>query len=103
MEHGVQFDFNYTFSKSIDIMSDATRIGAWGGLGGQVINSWKPNAMRGGSDYDARHQFNANWIAELPFGKGKLIGGEYPRGLSGPLLGRGGSRPVPNNPRPPPS
>src|SRR5258706_3968456 len=76
MEHGVQFDFNYTFSKSIDIMSDATRIGAWGGLGGQVINSWKPNAMRGGSDYDARHQFNANWIAELPFGKGKLIGGE---------------------------
>jgi len=75
MEHGVQFDFNYTFSKSIDIMSDATRIGAWGGLGGQVINSWKPNAMRGVSDYDARHQFNANWIAELPFGKGKLIGG----------------------------
>jgi hypothetical protein len=75
MQHGLQFDFNYTFSKSIDIMSDATRIGAWGGLGGQVINSWNPNAMRGVSDYDAKHQFNANWIAELPFGKGKLIGG----------------------------
>lgn len=75
MSHGVQFDFNYTFSKSIDISSDATRIGAWGGLGGQIINSWDPNAMRGVSDYDAKHQFNANWITELPFGKGKLIAG----------------------------
>jgi carboxypeptidase family protein len=75
MEHGVQFDFNYTFSKSIDISSDATRIGAWSGLGGQVINSWNPNAMRAVSDFDAKHQFNANWVAELPFGKGKLVAG----------------------------
>jgi len=74
MEHGVQFDFNYTFSKSIDIASDATRIGAWSGLGGNVINAFDPNAMRAVSDYDAKHQFNANWIAELPFGKGKSIG-----------------------------
>jgi len=73
--HGVQFDFNYTYSKSIDIMSDATRIGAWGGLGGQIINSWQPYAQRAVSDFDATHQFNANWVAELPFGKGKLIGG----------------------------
>jgi hypothetical protein len=74
MEHGVQFDFNYTFSKSIDISSDATRIAAWSGLGGQVINAFDPKAMRAVSDYDAKHQFNANWIAELPFGKGKSIG-----------------------------
>jgi len=60
--------------KSIDISSDASRIGAWGGLGGQIINSWDPGAMRGVSDYDAKHQFNANWIAELPFGKGKAFG-----------------------------
>jgi hypothetical protein len=73
MRNGVQFDFNYTFSKSIDISSDATRIGAWSGLGGQVINSWDPNAMRAVSDFDAKHQFNANWIAELPFGKGKML------------------------------
>jgi hypothetical protein len=56
-------------------MSDAERVGAWGGLGGQIINSWDPTAMRAVSDYDAKHQFNANWIAELPFGKGKLIAG----------------------------
>src|SRR5438552_2444544 len=75
MSHGVQFDFNYTFSKSIDISSDATRIGAWSVLGGQIINSWDPNAMRAVSDFDAKHQFNANWIAELPFGKGKPFAG----------------------------
>jgi hypothetical protein len=82
MSHGVQFDFNYTFSKSIDIFSDATRVGAWGGLGGQMINAWTPNAMRGVSDYDATHQFNANWIAELPFGKNKMIAGNANRILN---------------------
>jgi len=45
-----------------------------GGLGGQIINSWDPKALRAVSDFDTTHQFNANWIAELPFGKGKPIG-----------------------------
>jgi hypothetical protein len=81
MSHGIQFDFNYTFSKSIDVFSDATRVGAWGGLGGQMINAWTPNAMRGVSDYDATHQFNANWVAELPFGRNKLIAGNANRFL----------------------
>jgi len=74
MSHGVQFDLNYTFSKSIDLASDAERIGPWGGLGGQIINSWSPNQLRAVSDYDARHQLNANWVVELPFGQGKLLG-----------------------------
>jgi hypothetical protein len=76
MSHGLQFDLNYTYSKSIDISSDASRITAEGGLGGQVINPWSPNALRSASDFDLRHQFNANWIAELPFGRGRLIGGD---------------------------
>ncbi|MGB9463830.1 MAG: hypothetical protein WBR10_01840, partial [Candidatus Acidiferrum sp.] len=86
MQHGVQFDFNYTFSKSIDISSDATRIGAWSGLGGQVINSWDPNAMRAVSDFDAKHQFNMNWVAELPFGRGKLLAGNA-HGLLDAIIG----------------
>jgi hypothetical protein len=81
MSHGVQFDLNYTFSKSIDIMSDAERVGAWGGLGGQIINSWDPNAMRAVSDFDSTHQFNANWIAELPFGRGKMLAGNANKAL----------------------
>ncbi len=73
MSHGVQFDFNYTYSKSIDISSDAERIAPWSGLGGQIINSWDPKALRAVSDYDTTHQLNANWIVELPFGKGRWI------------------------------
>ncbi|MBS1852085.1 MAG: carboxypeptidase regulatory-like domain-containing protein [Acidobacteria bacterium] len=75
MSQGLQFDFNYTWSKSIDISSDAERIDAWGGLGGQIINSWDPNALRGVSDFDTTHQFNMNWVFELPFGQGKPLAG----------------------------
>jgi len=74
MSHGVDFTLNYTYSKSIDLASDAERIGAWGGLGGEVINAWQPNALRGVSDFDTTHQINGNWIIEMPFGRGKLIG-----------------------------
>ncbi len=74
MSHGLQFDFNYTYSKSMDISSDASRISDEGGLGGQVINPWDPKALRAVSDFDLTHQVNANWIAELPFGKGHWIG-----------------------------
>ncbi|HKW68619.1 MAG TPA: carboxypeptidase-like regulatory domain-containing protein [Terriglobales bacterium] len=73
MSQGLQFDFNYTFSKSIDLSSDAERITEWGGLGGQVINSWQPDQLRAVSDFDARHQFNMNWIWQMPFGKGRLL------------------------------
>ena len=63
------------FPKSIDLSSDAERIDAWSGLGGQIINSWSPNQLRGISDFDTKQQVNANWIAELPFGKGKTFVG----------------------------
>ena len=75
MSQGVQFDFNYTYSKSIDLSSNAERIDAYGGLGGQIINSWSPNQLRGVSDFDTTHQFNTNFIVELPFGKGKHFAG----------------------------
>ena len=81
MTHGLQFDFNYTFSKSIDIMSDAERVTEWGGLGGQIINSWDPNARRAVSDFDLTHQLNANWVFELPFGRGRAWGHDASKGL----------------------
>jgi len=81
VSNGLQFDLNYTYSKSFDLSSDAYRITAEGGLGGQVINPWRPKALREVSDFDLHHQINADWIAELPFGKGKWIG----RDAHGPL------------------
>jgi hypothetical protein len=75
MSTGIQFDFNYTFSKSIDITSAATRVGYNGGLiGSSLPNAFAPGQYRGVSDFDTTHQINANWIAELPFGKGRRFG-----------------------------
>lgn len=73
MSDGLQFDLNYTYSKSVDIGSNAERINHFQGSGfaSQVINSWFPNQLRGVSDFDNTHQFNANWVYQLPFGRGK--------------------------------
>jgi hypothetical protein len=73
MAGGLQFDFNYTFSKSIDLGSDAERVSQYegGGFASYIMNTWAPYQNRGPSDFDATHQFNANFMYELPYGKGK--------------------------------
>jgi hypothetical protein len=76
MNDGLQFDINYTYSKSIDIGSNAERINHFQGSGfaSQVLNSWFPNQLRAVSDFDNAHQFNANWVYQLPFGRGRSYG-----------------------------
>jgi len=86
MRQGLQFDFNYTYSKSIDLSSDASRITAEGGLNGQIINPWNPNSLRSVSDFDLTHQINANWIWELPLGNGRWIGKDS-HGIVNGLIG----------------
>jgi hypothetical protein len=77
MSHGIQFDFNYTYSKSIDLCSDAERLGNSGALnfsgGCQMFNAWEPYLFRAVSDFDTTHQLNSNWIIDLPFGRGRPI------------------------------
>jgi len=69
---GLQADFNYTFSKSMDITSQAERLNSSGSTNyAQIMNTWNPNQLYGVSDYDARHQINANYIWDLPIGRGK--------------------------------
>ncbi len=71
---GVEFEFNYTFSKSIDITSAASRVGYNQGLNGsQLVNAFLPNQNRAVSDFDTTHQVNANWRVDLPFGKGQAL------------------------------
>jgi hypothetical protein len=81
MSHGLQLDFNYTFSKSIDLASDAERVGTIGGTGAQIINAWSPFQFRGVSDFDATHQITANYIFNLPFGRSRWIGSNMSKGL----------------------
>jgi Carboxypeptidase regulatory-like domain/TonB dependent receptor len=84
--HGVQFDLNYTYSKSIDITSGAARLAFSGSdnigaPGSRLPNAFSPNQFRAVSDFDTTHQFNADWIVELPFGKGR----RFARDAGGPL------------------
>jgi len=76
LSQGLQFDLNYTFSKSIDITSNATRLGFSsstnvGAPGSRLANAFSPNSRRAVSDFDTPHQLNLNWIADLPFGRGR--------------------------------
>ena len=73
---GLEFDLNYTYSKSIDSGSNAERISEFEGFGfgSQIINSWFPAQNRAVSDFDTTHIVNANWVYQLPFGRGKHFG-----------------------------
>jgi len=81
---GVQFDFNYTLSRAHDWSSAAERSDPFNGS--IVLNSHQPDQMWAPADFDLRHQMNANWIIELPFGRGKRFGNGW-RGLSQALAG----------------
>lgn len=84
---GLQADFNYTFSKSLDATSQAERLGSSGGINyAQIINTWNPNQLYGPSDFDLRHQINANYIWDLPFGRGKRFGSSVGR-LADEIIG----------------
>ncbi|MEO8650213.1 MAG: hypothetical protein ABI539_13690, partial [Acidobacteriota bacterium] len=69
-----QFDFNYTYSFSKDNNSSVANTV----IGGLVFDLTNPDIGYGPSDFDIRHLLNANFIYELPFGKGKWIGGGAP-------------------------
>jgi hypothetical protein len=66
---GVEFGFNYTWSKSIDLSSRAESEGT-GATFGFITNPWNPGLHKAISDYDMTHQWNANWVIGLPFGRG---------------------------------
>lgn len=78
--HGLQFDLNYTYSKSMDITSAASRVGFAvygytniGLVGSRLANAFNPRLARAVSDFDLTHQLNLNWIADLPFGRGRAF------------------------------
>lgn len=80
--HGLQMDFSYTLSKSIDMGSDterATEIDSTFGSFSDIINSWKPSLNRGVSDFDTHHLITVDWVYKLPFGRGQYLGSKASR------------------------
>ena len=84
MSHGLQLDFSYTLSNSIDLGSDTERtnelfnqVGIFqqGSSFSTIINSFRPQLNRGVSDFDVRHLITADWVYQLPFGRGQHFAG----------------------------
>ena len=72
--YGLNLDFSYTFSNSIDMGSDTERGTEFNNNGGNfsnITNTWKPYLSRGHSDFDIRHLITADWVYQLPFGQGR--------------------------------
>jgi hypothetical protein len=92
---GYQYEVNYTFSKSLDNNSTVANT-VTGGLVCDVLN---PNICRGPSDFDVRHVINADFIVDVPIGRGRWLGNGMNKwvdtviggwGLSGIVQGRSG-------------
>ncbi len=65
----LSFDINYTFSKSFD---DVSGLQTGGSYGSQfLLNPLRQQDNYAFSDFDTRHLLNANFIFQLPIGKGK--------------------------------
>jgi carboxypeptidase family protein len=79
--HGLQWDFNYTLSHSLDDSSGLqTDLGF--GTASFILNPIRQHDWYSNSDFDIRHIINVNAVYELPMGRGKLIGKNAGHGLN---------------------
>jgi hypothetical protein len=93
MSHGLQLEVSYTYSKSLDLGSDAERaiyaIGTSipGSAFGAILNAWNPRQNYAPSDFDVRHLVTAHWVLDVPLGKGKALGARFSPKLDAVLGG----------------
>jgi hypothetical protein len=73
--HGLQTNISYTFSRSIDMGSDAERTSEFSngvaGANSEILNTWKPYLNRGVSDFDTTHLLTTEFVYQLPVGRGR--------------------------------
>ena len=71
MVHGLQFQMNYVFGKSIDLGSDSERTDYnKSQTFSSIVNAWNIKGNRGVSDFDTRQAITGSFNYLLPFGKG---------------------------------
>lgn len=76
---GLQFDLNYTWSHSIDNVSNIANFIAVSEATGFLCDVTRPRECRGNSDFDVTNYFNGNFIYELPFGHGRSFAATAPK------------------------
>jgi hypothetical protein len=80
MSHGLDFDLNYTWSHSLDnISAPANESFGSNGAGGIMCDSINIGVCYGNSDFDIQQAITADYVYELPFGRGKAFGGGISR------------------------
>jgi outer membrane receptor protein involved in Fe transport len=72
LSHGLQFEASYTYSHSLDDASSAS-LGSLNN--GDFRDQRHPELEYGNSDFDVRHHLVVSYAWQLPFGKGRLFGG----------------------------
>jgi outer membrane receptor protein involved in Fe transport len=82
---GLQFQTAYTLSKSIDTASSMESVFLNGASGNFRQDPSDTRAERALSDFDVRHNFVANFLYDLPFGKGRRFSGNL-RGAADALI-----------------
>ena len=82
---GVQWDFNYTLSKSIDDASGVQTSGVFGQA--FIHNALRPKDNRAVSDFDVRHIINVNGIFDIPIGRDRYFFGDMPKALDAVIGG----------------
>jgi hypothetical protein len=79
ISQGLRFEFNYTWSHSIDNTSVSADNNPLFTNSNMICDIVHPRACRGSSDFDVRQEINSNLLYDLPFGKGRTYLGSAPR------------------------
>ncbi|MHB1021291.1 MAG: TonB-dependent receptor [Acidobacteriaceae bacterium] len=89
--HGLQLDISYTYSKSMDMGSDAERNStATNGSAnnfGFILDAWNPRKNYAVSDFNTTHLLTVDWVYQLPFGQGRAVGGGVNRAIDAVIGG----------------
>jgi hypothetical protein len=81
LNHGLQFDVNYTWAHSMDNVSLIANTPATAGVG-FICDAVHPRSCRGNSDFDVTHYVTADFTYSLPFGHGQMFATNIPSAVN---------------------
>jgi hypothetical protein len=81
LSNGLRYEFNYTWSHSIDNTSLSANGNSLFSDTGFICDVLQPRACRADSDFDVRQEISSNFQYNLPFGRGRSYFHSAPRWL----------------------
>ena len=85
---GLSFKANYTFSKALDFNSAVSSSGGTN-QPKSILNPYNLSLSRGLAAFNLKHQFNANYAYQLPFGRGQRFAGNAGGSTGSSAVGNG--------------